>query len=344
VPDSDSKSYTVSVIIPAFNAARCIARAVQSVLDQTYCDYQIIVIDDGSTDNTAQIVKAFGDKVTYLYQPNAGVSAARNTAISAAKGSWIAFLDADDQWLKDKLTLQMALLGKYPFLKWCASNRYQSDGIRKSAVADPAVLKQALGDKDYFENYFHAAAQNKCPIITSSIIVAKEVFDQVGSFQPGLVMGEDLDLWWRITYRYPQIGYIPQPLNINFLDVANVDFTRLRLETKRGISGRNLIARHIELAVQQNMLEDFHPLAAKLLKGILLTAIYHGYRSDARITVKQFGEFFPWYWRLAAYVLTIFPKLTSLSAKTAAFISYKLNFDKNVSRRWLHKKTLKDNK
>ena len=146
----------ISVVIPAYNAGRFIRRTIDSVLAQTYTDYEIIVVDDGSTDNTAEIVKSYGSKVRYIYQQNAGDGAARNTGIYAAKGEWIAFLDHDDEWLPEKLRLQMELLKRNPQLRWCAANFYKQSGARKVTAGDERVLTAALGGKDYFENFFSA--------------------------------------------------------------------------------------------------------------------------------------------------------------------------------------------
>jgi glycosyltransferase involved in cell wall biosynthesis len=101
----------ISVVIPAFNAGQFIRRTVDSILAQTYSDFEIIVVDDGSTDNTADVVRSYGPKVRYIYQQNAGDGPARNTGITAAEGDWIAFLDHDDEWLPKKLQLHQKSSG-----------------------------------------------------------------------------------------------------------------------------------------------------------------------------------------------------------------------------------------
>jgi len=108
----------VSVVIPVYNGGRSICRAIDSVLRQSFTDYEIIVVNDGSTDNTDEIVKGYGDKVTYIVQASAGASVARNAGIAASRGEWIAFLDADDEWHEDKLARQMDLLGRNSELKF----------------------------------------------------------------------------------------------------------------------------------------------------------------------------------------------------------------------------------
>ena len=335
----------VSVIIPAYNAARCIGRAIESVLGQSYSAYEIIVIDDGSKDNTAEVVRQYGDQVHYIHQENAGVAVARNTGIAAAKGDWIAFLDADDEWLPDKLRQQIALLARNPNLRWCGANRFQSDGKRKAAVGDKNTIAGVLGERDYFANYITAAANGKCHVITSSMIIRKDIFDELGGFDPDRpLMDEDLDMWLGIAQHYPEMGYIAEPLSINHLDVVNLELAKIRWERKKGGNLRTLVARHLQLAEELGNLDTFRPYAKKLLREPLITAIYNGFKTDARKIVTQFSDLFGWHWRLGTYLLTIFPKITSAAAKTLAYIGYKLGLERQVTRRWIYPNTIeKDN-
>jgi glycosyltransferase involved in cell wall biosynthesis len=328
----------VSVVIPAFNAGRFIRRTIDSILAQTYKDYEIIVVDDGSTDDTAEVVKVYGAKVRYVYQENSGDGPARNAGIAVAKGDWISFLDHDDEWLPEKLQLQMELVSRHPELRWCGTNRYQSDGTRRAAVGNAEAIQKSLGGGDYFESYFKAVTKGVCPIITSTMLVHKEVFEQIGVFDSCWLRSADLDMWWRIGYRFPRIGYLPQPLVIVHLDAVNVVSAQYRSLSKRGEQARNLIAHHLELANGQGRLEEFKPYAGKLLRKVLITAIYRGFKTDARITVRQFSEFFPWHWRLGAYLLTVFPKLTLMCAQTIAYLRYRLGLERQVTRRWTYPK------
>src|SRR6267143_1280624 len=104
----------ISVIIPTYNRERFVIKAIDSILNQTVKDYEIIVIDDGSTDGTRTALEAYSKKIRYIYQENAGVSSARNAGIKKAQGEWMAFLDSDDEWTKDYLSTQMAHIRKYP--------------------------------------------------------------------------------------------------------------------------------------------------------------------------------------------------------------------------------------
>jgi len=325
----------VSVIIPVYNAGRCIGRAIESVLGQSYSDYEIVVVDDGSTDKTAEIVKEYGDKVRYIYQKNAGVAVARNAGIAVAKGRWIAFLDADDEWLPDKLKTQMDLLARNPDLSWCASNRYQSDGRHEAVVVNIKLARRALAGRDFFEDYFAAVVSRVCNVQTSNVVVRKTVFAQLGGFEPCRAQGEDFDVWIRIAHHFPRIGYVAEPLTVMHLDTPNIDFTKRRVKSKTGTAGRAIIGRHLEIAGWLGTQREFEPFASMVLRKGLVTTIYHGYKADARATVRQFAEFFPWYWRAATYILTAFPKLTSTIARIVAYARHRLGFEHTISRRWI---------
>ncbi|MHC4618686.1 MAG: glycosyltransferase family 2 protein, partial [Planctomycetota bacterium] len=297
--------------------------------------YELIVVDDGSTDDTGELVKSYGSKVRYIYQENAGDGPARNAGIEAANGQWLAFLDHDDEWLGEKLELQMKLLSANPDLRWCATNFCkQSDG-REAAAVEPDAAAKALGGKEYLENFFKDVQKVGRHFMTSTMVVHREAFEQAGVFDSCWLRCADLDMWWRIAYHFPKIGYVPQPLAVLHIGVQDAASTRLRLLTKRGGDARKLIARHLELSAKHGNLEDFKPLAARILKRRLLTTLYQGYGSDSRAIVGEFRDLFGPHWRVATRVLTVSPKLTSAAAKTFAYLRYKLGLERDVSRRWI---------
>jgi glycosyltransferase involved in cell wall biosynthesis len=326
-----------SVVIPAFNAGGFIKRTIDSVLAQTYSDYEVIVVDDGSTDNTAEIVKNYSDNVRYIYQDNAGDGPARNTGIRAAKYDWIAFLDHDDEWLAQKMQLQMELLDRNPDLKWCAANFLKQCGKRSELAEDALKMEKWLQGKEYFTDFFAILTKSKCNFMTSTMVIARSLFEAAGMFDSCWLRGADQDMWWRIAYRYPVIGYLSQPLALLHVDPQDVTSTKLRMAVKRGEDARKLIARHLVLAKEQGMLEEFKPMAKRTLRKCLLTTVYHGFKDDSRMTIKQFSEFFPWYWRSATYILTIFPRVTSSILQGLAYVRYRLGFERQVSRRWICK-------
>jgi glycosyltransferase involved in cell wall biosynthesis len=326
----------VSVVIPAYNAAGFIRRTIDSVLAQTYTDYELVVVDDGSTDDTAKVAQGYGAQVRYIHQPNAGDGPARSAGIAAARGEWIAFLDHDDEWLSNKLKLQMGLLDRNPDLRWCGANYLLSCGDQRQPAGNPEKLAQRLAGRESFDNFFKAVASEGCALVTTTMVVHREVFEQVGVFDSCWALCADFDMWWRITYRYPRIGYLPQPLGIMHLDVLSVAATRYHLAGKRGDDARRLVERHLKLAEENNMRAKFTPLAKKVLRKSLATNIYHGLKADARATVREFPTLLPLHLQLAAIVLTVFPRLTSALLQRLLRLVYALNLKRNVSRSRLY--------
>jgi len=186
---------SVSVIIPTFNRAVKTARAVASVLYQTFTDYEIIVVDDGSQDSTESVMRRFGHKVRYIAQPqNRGVSAARNRGIRESMGPWIAFLDSDDYWLPQKLAAQMAFFTRCPEACICQT---QEIWIRNGRYANPG-RRHEKPSGDIFERSLRL-----CLISPSAVMLRRSVVDEVGPFDEDLPVCEDYDLWLRIACRYP---------------------------------------------------------------------------------------------------------------------------------------------
>jgi glycosyltransferase involved in cell wall biosynthesis len=196
----------VSVIIPAYNAQDWIEETIESVLTQVYQNIEIIVINDGSTDNTDKIVKSYGQKVRYYFKENGGQSSARNHGIKNANGKYIAFLDSDDLWEKDKLCLQVELLEKNEF-KWA-----YTDGVAFDSSSGDILFSfnqnSTLYDGDILIKLFQS-----CFIPMPSVIVNKEVFFEIGYFNEDRYFRnrEDWEMWIRIAAVYP-IALIPKLL------------------------------------------------------------------------------------------------------------------------------------
>ncbi|MCK4622644.1 MAG: glycosyltransferase family 2 protein [Desulfuromonadales bacterium] len=191
-------SALVSVIIPAYNAGSFIAEILSSVLAQTYRPLEIIVVDDGSQDDTARKAAECGAEIRVIRQENAGPSAARNTGIQTAKSEWIAFLDADDQWTRNKLVKQIQIMEKDPSLALIASDMAEIDP--KGEVIVPSVLGKH-GMKDFFEYLGGApipdalaALVKKNFIPTGTVLAKKEALLECGGFNPQIRYGEDLKL------------------------------------------------------------------------------------------------------------------------------------------------------
>ncbi len=204
---------TISVIIPSYNRAHTLKRALDSVLAQTRPADEIIVIDDGSTDNTEQLIKQHYPQTIYIKQTNQGVSAARNRAIEIATGKWLALLDSDDEWLPKKLETQLALLNQQPDYL-CPPSGYKlihSDEIWiRNGVRVNQMKKHAKSGGWIFENCLPL-----CAISPSAAMIHKDLFTELGLFDEELPACEDYDLWLRITARYPVL-YCEEPLILKY--------------------------------------------------------------------------------------------------------------------------------
>lgn len=197
------KDCLISVVIPLFNKERYVRRALESVCKQTIDKFEIIVIDDGSTDNSYNIAKDFHDqRISIFYQKNLGVSAARNKGIKMANSELVAFLDADDSWMPWFLETILRLRSNYPKAGAYATNYelLESNGIlheQKIRTIPPFPWEGIL------ENYFKSAAEGEFPLTASSVCIPKYVFNDVGGFIVGEKHGEDLDMWCKIALKYP---------------------------------------------------------------------------------------------------------------------------------------------
>jgi len=197
---------SVSVIITTYNRKNLVGRAIDSVLTQTRPPDEIILIDDGSTDNTDQLINDNYPDIKYIWQENRGIGHARNTGISNANGSWIAFLDSDDEWLLSKLSNQLHALQIEPDFKICHTNEIW---IRNGRRVNPMKKHKKSGGL-IFNNCLPL-----CFISPSSVIIHRSVFDQYGMFDPSLPVCEDYDLWLRLCAFLPVL-YLEKPQIIKY--------------------------------------------------------------------------------------------------------------------------------
>jgi len=208
----------ISAIIPTYNNAEYIEEAINSILAQSHPVDEIIVIDDGSSDNTETLTRALKqktDKLSYTKQGNQGPSAARNHGIELANGDWVAFLDADDRWPKDKIALQIAALQREPSLQLIAGDMAETDQRGNVQVESVLAKHQLL---ELFQRLagrpLHnalTALVNKNFIPTGTVLVKRTVLNQAGGFNPDIRFGEDLELWAKIACHHP-ITCLPERL------------------------------------------------------------------------------------------------------------------------------------
>ena len=192
----------ISVIIPTYNRKKTLARAIRSVLNQSFSPFEILIIDDGSNDGTEEWVKENFQNIKYIYQNNHGVSSARNIGIENAYGDWVAFLDSDDEWLPNKLYEQVKAIDSNPEMKFFHTNEiWIRNGVR---------VNQMKKHKKY-GGYIFEKCLDICRVSPSSVLIQKEVFDNIGIFDESLRVCEDYDLWLRITSKYPVV-FLDMPL------------------------------------------------------------------------------------------------------------------------------------
>lgn len=187
----------VSVVIPTYNYARYIGEAIDSALAQTLPPIEVIVVDDGSTDDTQAVLAAYGDRIRVLRQENEGVAIARNSGIAAARGEYVAFLDADDVWKPRKLELQMARFDESIGLVHCGIESGETVQLPRvdGHVADALLLLEA--------DVIHGPG--------STVVVRKRVAEEVGGFDGGLAASEDWDFCYRVALRH-RVAHVAEPL------------------------------------------------------------------------------------------------------------------------------------
>lgn len=203
----------ISVIIPLYNKAASIGQTLRTVLGQTFQDFEVIVVDDGSTDGGSDVVCAVDDaRIRLVCQPNAGVSAARNRGVSEARGEFVAFLDADDLWRPTYLETQFALTCKYPDCAVFATNYEFRDAEGRTS---PTILRRLpfAGEDGILTNYFEVASYSHPPLWTSAVIVRREAVEAIGGFPVGIRSGEDLLTWARLAVKY-KIAFNVKPVAI----------------------------------------------------------------------------------------------------------------------------------
>jgi len=197
----------VSVIVPTYNRAQFVVCAIDSVLSQTFQDYELIVIDDGSTDNTKDVLLRYGGRIKYIYQRNSGVGAARNAGIRCAVGEWLAFLDSDDIWLPEYLSCQMDRAKQYPSICTHMTNsiRVQADGVKIDTFQNAGIDPRKAFRNDsclVLERPLTFIIQRHLPYLQATIF-RREAFIKAGLFNEKVTITEDIEAIARMCLQGP---------------------------------------------------------------------------------------------------------------------------------------------
>ena len=184
----------ISVIIPTYNRKNLITRAIKSVINQSLKPFEIIIVDDGSTDGTYEFINQFFPEIRVIRQLNNGVSSARNLGLKNAKGNWIAFLDSDDEWFSKKLELQKKAIDH--------SDKYLISHTNEIWIRNGVRVNQMKKHQKYGGSIFEKSL-DICRISPSSVLINRKIFEDIGKFDETLKICEDYDFWLRISSKYP---------------------------------------------------------------------------------------------------------------------------------------------
>ncbi|MBW1698889.1 MAG: glycosyltransferase [Deltaproteobacteria bacterium] len=261
----------VSVIIPTFNRGWILKEAIDSVLAQDFKHFELIIVDDGSTDNTRQVLEPYSDRLAIIRQQNAGVSSARNRGIASARGQFVAFLDSDDLWLPQKLSRQVSFFESNPDALICQTEEiWVRNGVRvnpknRHKKESGTIFKRSLA---------------LCLVSPSAVMVRRSLFDKVGGFDETLPACEDYDLWLRVSYRYPihlietplivKRGGHPDQLSLS----AGLDRFRI-YSLKKLLDNENLSASQYDAAADMLVAKCSIYAAGCLKRGKLSEAAYY---------------------------------------------------------------------
>lgn len=328
-PSQSQREISISVVIPAYNVEAYIDRAIASVNNQEDPVDEIIVVDDGSTDKTLGRIGGYGDALRCFSQENKGPGAARNLGVQEARHDWIAFLDADDEWLPNRISRQRALLRKFPDLVWVGGNHVRclcGQGRRENEVSDER-LEGVLQKNDQFD-HFLTAFYHKIHGWTGTMLIKREVLLEAGLFQEGPLRSEDTDLWLRIGYRYHVYGYVRVPIAIYHMNIAD------SLASRRPDEDfvRRFIQRHLSLAAEQGQTDNFLPCAVNMIRAWIRGAFFDQQVLSIRAFMRTFSYLLPWNYKCTVYALTVFPRLTMRSCLVISGIVRRLGLRRRAIR------------
>ncbi|NND88735.1 MAG: glycosyltransferase family 2 protein [Flavobacteriaceae bacterium] len=253
----------ISIVLPTYNRKDDVTRAIDSVLAQTYSNFELIVIDDGSNDGTEQALRTYKESIVYYYQENQGVAKARNFGCRKASGNWIAFIDSDDCWKPEKLAKQMAFIDKYPSIGLCYTDAYRHfpDGSIKGKPE--RVKKHASICQDFKsvirDPYFGMP----------TVMVKKELLKKIDWFDESLKTAEDLDMYLKIA-SYAMVGYVHEKLVDIYIKDQSLGSSMQSYEDnllvlERLVKDQPIVSREIQKVIRQSKHDIYIEYAKSLL-------------------------------------------------------------------------------
>lgn len=301
----------ISVIIPLYNKKKFIRKALESVLNQSYQDFEIVVVNDGSTDLSLEEAQKIKDaRIRFFSQVNAGVSAARNKGIEESKGKYVAFLDADDMWHNGYLACIADLIIKYPHAKMLATCYNK---LRDGNILDITIRNLHFeGEDGIMDNYFEVASCSEPPIWTSAVVIERNAILGIGGFPVGVKAGEDLLTWARLAVKYP-VAYSKKVMATYLLPDSLVAIQR---PTRRqddddlvGITLGKLYDENKQVCGLKDYVALWHKMRAVNALGFLdlqetrketLLALKYNWKS-AKLYIMLILSFLPRFWVRSVY-------------------------------------------
>lgn len=229
----------ISVIIPTYNCAAFLPETLESVFAQTYSDLEIILVDDGSTDNTPTVVAPYLNRITYVRQKNGGLPAARNTGIRAAKGELIALLDADDLWIVDKLKRQLPRFGdaEVGIVYSDFSVRYTDGRFQQSYLVNRPLASEGYVLENYIRSRF---------LFPSTMVIRQKCFEEFGLFDEEMLACEDIELFARICSRW-KVARVDTPLVVRYEGTHNITSNSRKINQYTILALQKVLARQSDL-------------------------------------------------------------------------------------------------
>lgn len=266
---SRGRSPRVSVIIPVYNGAATISLVLQSVFDQTFADFEIVVVDDGSTDATASILEGFGSRVAIIGQPNQGFCAARNAGIAMSKGEYLALLDADDFWAPTKLEKSIAILDQSPQVALVYTDVSNQDTAGRDLGTSPVDAQTAHSPT------LDEMLSRLWPIMPSTVVMRRAAYEECGRFAEGF--SEDLDFWIRIREQ-GEFSYLPEKLTR--FTMGPLYPKVLRRDSRGELFVRSIRSRYGDRAC--GVLQSYTQHKIRILRNTGLAELRKGNRAAAR--------------------------------------------------------------
>lgn len=283
----------MTAVVPAFNAERYLRDALDSIVGQTYPNIEVLVVDNASTDATADIIRSYGDKVVYLYEAKKGPAAARNKGLAHANGHLISFLDSDDEWLPDKTERQVEFMLEHPEYGFCYSHYEYID--QDGRPYQPTYAKDCSRNGWVFEDLLRYELQ----IGIGTTMVRRHCAEKAGGFNERLMTAEDTDFFIRVA-KYCQFGYIPGP-------VARYRSHAGSLTKQQGIPRGTfkaldyLVERYPELAPSRSPLMRYAYATRYCARGV--GAFYRGDHAEMRRHALKAIKYRPYHMRAWYYLV-----------------------------------------